>query len=171
MAKTELEELISEIKKNTTQISQNKVDEVRVMKSMLNDKDFTIGVYDRTAGYIGQRSPHQEAVKFVKNVVSGATGLDQKDSLILAENYEFTKKDANFLLENMRDFLFVYTSTGRKINVMQSAETEASLYTKEVPVAKKRIPDKEHPGQTKEIQTKPYIKLVSSNKSPKYMEE
>lgn len=170
MAKTELEELISEIKKSTNQIAINKVDEVRVMKSMLNDKDFTIGVYDRTMGYIGQRSPHQEAVKFVKGIISGATGLDKKDSQILADNYEFTKKDASFLLDNMRDYLKVYTSTGRKINVMQSAETEACLYTKSVPVTTKRIPDKENPGTTKEVETKPYIKLVSSNKSPKYME-
>lgn len=170
MAKSELEEIVSEIKKTTNQIAINKVDEVRVMRSMLNDKEFTIGVYDKTLGYVGQRSPHNEAVKFVKGVISGATGLDQKDSQLLAENYEFTKKDANFLLDNMRDFLKVYTNTGRKINVMQSAETEACLYTKEVAVTTKRIPDKENPGQTKEVKTKPYIKLVSSNKSPKYME-
>lgn len=168
--KSELEELVSEIKKNTSQIAINKVDEVRVMRSMLNDKDFTVGMYDRTLGYVGQRSPHNEAVKFVKGIISGSTGLDQKDSQILAENYEFTKKDANFLLDNMRDFLKVYTSTGRKINVMQSAETEACLYTKEVPVTTKRIPDKDNPGSTKEVKTKPYVKLVSSNKSPRYMD-
>ena len=73
---SELEQLVRDIKKSTDQISINKGDEVRVMKSMLNDRDFTIGVYDKTNGYIGQRSPHQEAVKFVKNVVAGATGLD-----------------------------------------------------------------------------------------------
>ena len=62
--KSELETLVSEIKKSTKQISINKVDEVRVMKSMLNDKDFTIGIYDKNNGYIGQKSPHNEAVKF-----------------------------------------------------------------------------------------------------------
>ena len=85
MAKSELEALVSEIKKNTNQIAINKVDEVRVMKSMLNDKNFSIGVYDKTICYVGQRSPHNEAVKFVKNIVAGTTGLDNKDALLLAE--------------------------------------------------------------------------------------
>ena len=168
MAKSELELLVSEIKKNTNQIAINKVDEVRVMQSMLNDKNFSIGVYDRTMGYIGQRSPRKEAVKFVKNVVSGTTGLDNKDAYLLADKYEFTKKDANFLLENMRDFLYIYTSTGRKINIMQSVSTEACIYTKDVESAQKQIPDKDNPGKTRTIQTKGYTKLVATNKSPKY---
>ena len=168
MAKSELEKLIIDIKKSTNQIAINKVDEVRVMKTMLNDPEFTIGVYDKTQGYIGQKNPHDEAVKFVKNIISGATGLDNKDSLHLAENYEFTKKDANFLLSNMRDFLYVYTETGRKINIMQSASTEACLYTKDISSTKKSIPDKDHPGKTKEVITSPYTKLVSITKCPKY---
>ena len=88
---TELEQLVYDIRKSTSQVAINKVDEVRVMTSMLNDKEFSLGIYDKTQGYIGQRSPHDEAVKFVKNVISGATGLDSKDSVHLAENYEFTK--------------------------------------------------------------------------------
>ena len=63
--KSELETLVSEIKKSTKQISINKVDEVRVMRSMLNDSEFTIGVYDRAQGYVGQKCPHNDAVKFV----------------------------------------------------------------------------------------------------------
>jgi hypothetical protein len=168
MAKSELEQLISDIKKNTNQIAINKVDEVKVMKSMLNDKNFSIGVYDRNIGYIGQKCPHNDAVKFVKGVIAGATGLDNKDAQLLAENYEFSNRDANFLLENMRDFLYVYTNTGRKINIMQSANTEACLYTKEVNSSIKQIPDKDNPGKTRSIETKGYTKLVSTNKSPKY---
>lgn len=171
MAKSELEMLISEIKKNTKQVAVNKVDEVRVMRSMLNDKDYSIGVYDKTMGYIGQRSPHQEAVKFVKGIIQDSTGLDSKDSQHLAENYEFTKKDANFLITNMKDFLNVYTGTGRKINIMQTAATEACLYTKEIKATKKSIPDKDNPGKTKQITTSPYIKLVSNTRCPKYNQE
>ena len=168
---TELEEIISDIKKNTKQKAINKVDEVRVMKSMLNDPEFTIGVYDRTAGYIGQKSPHNEAVKFVKDIVSGTTHLDSKDSQILAENYKFTTKNVNFLLDNMRDFLYVYTNTGRKINIIQSATSEACIYTREVGAVNKTVPDKEHPGYTKQIRTRPYTKVVSFNRSPRYNKE
>ena len=172
MAKSQLEELVNEIKKSTSQVAINKVDEVRVMKSMLNDPDYSIGVYDKTVGYVGQKCPHDEAVKFVKNIISGTTGLDSKDSLHLAENYEFTNRDANYLIGNMRDFLYVYTKTGRKINVMQTADAEASLFVKEVSSTEKKIPDRDNPGKTKDIKTNPYTKLVSVSKCPKYnMEE
>lgn len=170
MAKSELEQLVYDIRKSTSQVAINKVDEVRVMTAMLNDKDFSIGVYDKTQGYIGQKSPHDEAVKFVKNIISGATGLDNKDSMHLAENYEFTKKDSNFLLSNMRDFLTVYTSTGRKINVIQSADIDASLFTKEIKASEKMIPDKDNPGCTKKVPTSGYTKLVSSSKCPRYID-
>lgn len=169
--KSELEMLIGEIKKNSSQIAINKVDEVRVMRTMLNDPNFSLGVYDKSLGYIGERCPHEEAVSFVKNIISGATGLDQKDSRHLAENYEFTKRDASFLVDNIRDFIQVYTSTGRKINVMQTAATEACLYTKPVEATNKSVPDKNNPGQNKKIVTSPYIKLVAVTKCPKYGEE
>ncbi len=165
---SELQQLVSDIRKNTKQIAVNKVDEVRVMKSMLNDPEFSIGVYDKTQGYIGQKCPHNDAIKFVKNVIQDATGLDAKDSQHLADNYRFTNRDANFLLNNMRDFLYVYTGTGRKINVMQSADTEATLHIKTVNSQTKMIPDKDKPGKTKKVKTSGYTKLVSVSKCPKY---
>ena len=167
---SELEQVITDIKKNLKQTSINKVDEVNVMKAMLNDKDFYIGVYDRGVGYVGQRCPHEEAVNFTKNIISGCTGLDGKDSRHLAENYQFTKRDAMFLLTNMKDFLNVYTSTGRKIGVVQNATTEASLYIKEVKGGSKIVPDKDNPGNSKIIETQPFSKLVSVSKCPKYGE-
>lgn len=169
--KSELDQLIGEIKEGTKQTAINKVDEVRVMRCMLNDPNFRLAVYDRNFGYVGEKCPHDDAVNFAKNIISGSTGLDGRESKHLAENYEFTKRDASFLLDNMRDFIQVYTTTGRKINIMQTAETEACLYTKPVSAGNKSVPDKEHPGKTKQIKTSPYTKLVSITKCPKYGEK
>lgn len=170
--KSEMEQLIAEIKKVTaSQTSINKADELRVMTTMLNDSDFSVGVYDKKIGYIGQRSPHEEAVKFVGDVIQRATGLEKKDSQHLAEGLEFTKRDANFLITNMKDFLSVYMNTGRKFNIMQSAATEANLYTKEMAASTKTIPNKDNPKESRTITTSPYIKLVSQSKCPKYTEE
>lgn len=167
--KSEMEQLICEIKKVTeSQTSINKADELRVMTTMLNDTEFSVGVYDKKLGYIGQRSPHDEAVKFVGDIIQRATGLEKKDSIHLASALEFTKRDSNFLITNMKDFLATYTSTGRKINVMQTAATEANLYTKEMSASTKTIPDKNNPKESKTITTSPYIKLVSQSKCPKY---
>lgn len=170
--KSEMEQLIDEIKKVTeTQTSINKADELRVMTTMLNDPDFSVGVYDKKIGYIGQRSPHEEAVKFVGDIIQRATGLEKKDSQHLASELEFTKRDANFLINNMKDFLVTYVSTGRKINMIQSESTEANLYTKQMGASTKTIPNKDNPNDTKTITTSPYVKLVSQSKCPKYTEK
>ena len=166
--KSELEQLVSEIKKNVNQLAVNKVDEINVMRTMLNDPDFYIGVYDRNAGYVGQRNPHQEAVSFVKGVIQGATGLDGKDARFLAEKYEFTKKDSIFMLTNMKDFLNVYTSTGRKINLIQNAETDASVYIKDIPAGIKKVPCA---NGIREATTQPYKKLAVDAHCPRYKEK
>ena len=164
-----MNELIKDIKSKTkNQIAINKADEVRVMRTMLNDPEFTIGVYERNTGYVGDRSPYHESREFVKHVIMGATGLDGQDSEHLANNYEFQKRDAIFLIDNARDFVQTYLSTGRKFTLMQSGATEADIFTKVVPSGTKQVPDKSNPGTTKETYTSTYIKLVSKCKSPKY---
>lgn len=166
--KSELEVLIDSIKNNTKQISINKVDEINVMKSMLNDKDFKLSIYDKNDGYIGQKCPAEEATMFVKNIIQGATGLDSKDSLHLAESYEFTKKDATFLVSNMKDFLDVYTRTGRKINIIQNEKSESSIFAKNIQGSTKTLPDKNNIGESKIVKTPPFTKIVSVSRSPKY---
>lgn len=164
---SELEQLVSDIRKNVKQKSINKVDEVKVMKAMLNDKNFTIGVYEKSNGYVGQKSPHDEAVRFVRGIVAGATGLDNRDAQVLAEHYEFTNKDAGFLVNNMKDFLYVYTGTGRKINLIQSVDCEASVFIREIPEGTKVVPNNDT-GESKTIKTTSFTKLISSSKNPKY---
>ena len=66
---SELNDLIKEIKINTKQISINKVDEVRVMQCMLNDKEFKLGIFDKNLGFIGEKCPYEDARKFLKNIM------------------------------------------------------------------------------------------------------
>lgn len=169
MAKSELDTLISEIKTNAKQVSINKIDEVKVMKSMLNDKQFKLAVYDKNDGFIGERCPALEATEFVKNIIQGATGLDAKDSANLADSYEFTKKDASFMISNAKDFIEVYMRTGRKLNVLQNGASDASIFTRDMKATKKVVPSKDGSSDTKEIKTVPFVKLVSVSKSPKYL--
>lgn len=167
--KSELETIIAEIKDSAKQISINKIDEVKVMKSMINDKNFKIAIYDRNEGYIGDKCPAEEASQFIANVIQGATGLDAKDSKHLADNYEFTKKDAVYLVNNAKDFMEVYMRTGRKLNIIQNNTGEASIYAREIPAGVKNIPAKPGSPEIKQISTPAYTKIVSISKSPKYV--
>lgn len=169
MAKSELDGIIEEIKKNAKQISINKTDEVKVMRSMLNDKNFKIAIFDKNEGYIGDKCPAEEATSFVANVIQNATGLDSKDSKHLAEGYEFTKKDAVFMVNNAKDFMEVYLKTGRKINIIQNGATECSIYAKDIPAGTKNIPARPGSAELKQVNTPAFTKIVSISKSPKYV--
>ena len=167
-ADASMEQLMKEIKEVTKkQKSASRVDEIRVMKTMLNDKNFSVSIYDKNKGYIGQRSPREEAVKFVANVSAAVTGLDSKSAQGLAENYEFTKKDAIFLIENSRDFTQTYLQTGRKMPIVQGIDSEASIFCKPVQSKEKTVPAKDGEG-TKTTTVPSYTKVVCRSKSPKY---
>ena len=98
-----MNELMGEIKEATQkQKSASRVDEIRVMKTMLNDPDFTISIYDKNKGLIGQKCPHEDAVKFLTGTTAAITGLDTKSASELVSKYEFTKKDAIFMVELQR---------------------------------------------------------------------
>ena len=164
--KVTVKKLMKEIQEVTAkQKSSSRVDEIRVMRAMLNDPDFKVSIYDRNKLLVGTRCPREEATKFVASTASAITGLDQVQAAELAQNYEFTKKDATFLIENARDFTTTYLETGRKMPIVQSKTTEASLIVRHVVSKTKKIPSNMGGGST----TVPaYDKVISKSKSPKY---
>lgn len=159
-----MKELMAEIKEVTKkQKSASKVDEIRVMKTMLNDPDFTVSVYDKSKGLIGSRCPREEAVKFAANLCSSITGIDSKSANELASNYEFSKKDATFMIETSRDFISTYLGTGRKLPIVQSQKSQADLLVRQIPAKEKSVP-----GSNKTTKVPAYDKIISKSKCPKY---
>ena len=162
-----MNELMTEIREVTKkQKSCNKVDEIRVMRTMLNDPDFEVSIYDKNKGLIGTRCPRTEAVKFISNVCSAVTGIDSKSADELANGYEFTKKDAIFLLDNSRDFTQTYLTTGRKLPIVQSEKSQAELLVKSIPEKEKAIPAGDSVKQITKVPG--YDKIVAKSKCPKY---
>lgn len=164
--KQSMDELMKQIQKVTMkQKSQNKTDEITVAQTLLNDPDFKIGVYDKNKGLIGTRNVHEEAVQFVANVSSEITGLDKKTAEDLASKYTFTKRDAQFVLNTSRDFIQTYLQTGRKFNLVQSADSEANILLKPAPAREKIVPTKDG---TKLVSTCAFNKVSCKSGCPKY---
>lgn len=165
-----MNELMDQIQEATRkQKSQSIVDENRVMRSMLNDPNYVVGIYDKKKGKIGQRCPREEAVTFVAESTAAITGLDKKTSKELANKYEFTKKDATFFLNNTRDFMGTYLKTGRKINIVQGEDCECSLLLKPVPSKEKLVPNGTNGDRVKTI-VPAFNKIISKSKAPVYIQ-
>lgn len=164
---TDIKSLMEEIRKTTKkQRSASRVDEIRVMRTMINDPEYSVSIYDKNKGYIGTRSPREEAVKFISNVTSAITGIESKSAYELAKRYEFTKKDACFLLENHKDFTQTYLSTGRKLPIIQTESAEASIFSRELSEREKSVPS--GTGSNKNSIVPAYTKIVCRSKCPKY---
>ena len=161
---TNMKELMEEIHQATAkQRSANQVDEVRVMKTMINDPSFTVGIYNRNKGYVGQRCPHDEFVKFIGDVTSSISGLEPKHTAELANSYEATKSDASFLVNNAKDFVSTYLQTGRKLPLVQSEDSEAALLLREIESKEKQCPD----GSSTVVPS--FNKVVCKSRCPKYI--
>lgn len=160
---TTTDNLIKEIIENTSQTAVNRIDEVRVMQSMLNDKDFKVAVYDKKKGFIGSRSPRDTAIDLTVDTLSGVTGMSSKEARTLAEEYEFTKKDAQRFVDISKDFIGTYMQSGRKIGIVNEPRGEISIGLKYIEEHDKSVPDKET-GNTKIIKTGERLKLSVTNK-------
>lgn len=159
-----MKDLMKEIKEVTAkQRGASKVDEIRVMRTMLNDPDFTVSVYDKSKGLIGSRCPREEAIKFASNLCSSVTGIDSKSADELAANYEFTKKDAIFMIDNAKSFIQTYTASGRKLPILQSEDAQAEIFTRPIESKTKVIPST---GKTTTVPA--YTKIICKSKCPKY---
>ena len=113
MASTVME-LVKEINETRTQRSASSKDELRVMQAMLNDPEFVVDVYGK-GGVIGQYCPCEDAHAMAANIIKGAAKVSSKEAEHLAENYEFTKQDANTFINISKEFINTYVETGRKL--------------------------------------------------------
>ena len=154
------------IESSKKQRSQNRNDEIRVQRAMLNDPNFKVGIYDKKEGLIGERCPREEAVQFIADVSSAITGLDKPTTSKLANDYEFSKKDAQFFINMNKDFISTYLKTGRKYGLVQNEDCEASILYRPTSSREKIIPAKDG---FKTTVLPSYTKLISKSKAPKYL--
>ena len=129
MSKTQ--ELIQNIKDNLDQKSASKKDEVLVMKEMLNDQDYKVGVYNYD-GLCGEYCPYEDSRNMVANIIQDTTKISKQEALSLSLNYEFTKSDANTMINLSKEFINTYLDTNRKLPLGGRENSNVSLLKKEV---------------------------------------
>ncbi len=88
-----VQNLIQTIREGLTQQNSSQKDEVAVMKAMLNDREYQVGIYAKE-GQVGTFCPAEEARDMSASIISGATKIAIAEAKQLANEYEFTKNDA-----------------------------------------------------------------------------
>ena len=133
--------VIEEIKEGHKQESASQKDEVKVMRAMLNDKEYSVDVYGNS-GIVGSFSPAEQAREVISSAIASTTKISQAEAEQLANGYEFSKKDAVNMINISKEFISVYTKTGRKLPLGGRKESNISLCGKRVEESVKSYPFK-----------------------------
>lgn len=131
--------LIQEIRTGLSQKSSSQKDESKVMKAMLNDRDYSVDVYGKD-GVEGTFCPAKEAREMITSVISATAKIPAVEAEKLAEEHEFTKKEANSMLGISKEFINTYLETGRKLPLGGREKSDAALIQKEVDATTRLYP-------------------------------
>lgn len=132
-------ELVKGIREGLKQQSSSQKDELAVMRAMLNDKEYQVGVYSKE-GQIGTFCPAEEARTMISSVISGATKVSLPEAQQLANEYEFTKNDAQNMINISKEFVNTYLETGRKLPLGGRETSDVSLLKKDVAESTRSFP-------------------------------
>ena len=138
MEKPNLKNLIDDIKTNLKQCSASSRDETRVMKEMLNDRDFV--VTDYSSGE--QHCPANDFRNMITGIVSATTKISKAEADALVSDYDVRKSDAETMVQLSKDFINSSLKTGRKINLGADEKSNISIQLKHIPEAQKKFPRK-----------------------------
>lgn len=128
MAET-VKELIDDIVKTRTQTSVSNKDEVRVMMGMLNDPTYKVDVYGRN-GVETQYCPYEESRTLVAGIIKDTVKISANEAAELAGKYEFSKQNANVMIDLSKEFVNTYLHTGRKLSFGGREDSKISIARK-----------------------------------------
>jgi hypothetical protein len=134
-------ELVKEIKSNLSQTSSSQKDEVRVMRAMLNDTEYKVGIYSKD-GKEGEYCPADDARKMISSVISSATKIPAAEAEKLAHNHEFSKNEATSMIGISKEFVNTFLETGRKLPLGGREKSNVALSIKEVESSTRTYPKK-----------------------------
>lgn len=141
MLKTTVENLISEIDTVRSQVSSSSKDEERVMRAMLNDREYKVGIYTKE-GKTGEICPAQEARGMITSVIKSATKVSVEEAAKLADAHEFSKSESQAMINISKEFVNTFMQTGRKLPLGGRETSDVSLSLKKVEDSVRSYPRK-----------------------------
>lgn len=145
-----VQELISDINSSrekakkeglTVYDTKSQKDELAVMKAMLNDMEYKVGVYD-SEGLEYYYSPAKEIRSMISNVISSSMEIPLVEAEHHMNEYEFKNSDAQSMISFSKEFINTYLKTGRKLPLGGRETSNVSLIRKQIPARKMLYPTK-----------------------------
>lgn len=135
-------QLVKEIRESLTEKkTSSQKDEIRVMKAMLNDKEYEVGIYGKD-GLEGTVNPSKEARSVIASAMAGAAKIPQAEADKLADEYEFKKAEAVSMINISKEYINTYLGTGRKLPMGVRETSNVALIRKHIEEKESNYPKK-----------------------------
>ena len=141
MASETVNSCIEDIKKNLTQKGSSKKDEARVMKAMLSDTSYRVGVYGKD-GLESEYCPAEDYKNMCAEIIADATRISTAEATKLIEKRDASKNESEAMVRLSKEFINTYITTDRKLPLGPREHSDISLIRKEVPETTKSYPRK-----------------------------
>lgn len=168
-------DLVKEIREGLSQKSASQKDEVRVMQSMLNDRDYKVGVYNNS-GKVGEYCPAEDARAMIGSVIASTTKVSKDEAAQLAASHDFSKAESASMVGISKEFINTYGATTRKLPLGGRATSNVTLQGERVEASTTRYPKKvgvnEDGSDRYESTVKPvpaHCKIKSSTPCPSWV--
>lgn len=134
-----VQDLLKEISNSITQTTSSKKDEVRVMRAMMNDTEYEVGVYGKN-GEEGKLNPSKAIRSMVASAMSGAAKISTAEAQEMMAKYEFKRSEAEALVDVSKEFVHTYIHSGRKLPLGGREKSDISMCLKPVDAGKRTYP-------------------------------
>lgn len=146
-----VQEVLDNIKQSksndTSYKTKSKKDEVKVMRSILNDKNYEVSVYGPN-GIEGIYNPSLSTRKAISSILQNAVHISKQESDLIMNSYEFNNLEASEFVNLGKEFINTYLDTGRKVCLGGRERSDISFYKRTIPSysIKSPIPKKNSDG-------------------------
>ena len=134
-----VQNVIKGIKENLSQRTASTKDEVSVMQTMLNDKTYKVGVFNKN-GQVDTYCPAEAARTMSAITISQAARIPMPEAENLMDSYEYSKKEAEAMIGISKEFVNTYLQTDRKMHLGGRESSNVSLLAKHIKAGERRYP-------------------------------
>lgn len=134
-----VKELLEIINKEAGTCTASKKDEVRMMKSLMNDDSYEVDIYGND-GKEGTINPSNTLRSFCSSILTNVARIPTVEANHLMSSYEFKKSDAEKLIDFSKEFVNTYLHSGRKLPLGGREKSNISLALKVVPPGERSYP-------------------------------
>jgi hypothetical protein len=158
------QEVFDTVKSGVKQKSSSRKDEVTIMKALMNDIDYSTKIYGTLNG-IDIHYPSKDLRKVVTNAISEITKIPKREAAELVNNYEFTKSDAQAMVNLSKEFTYSYLQTGRKLPIGGRLNSNVELIWKNIAAREANLPN----GKKKSVIIPEHGGIKAINKTPEWI--